>query len=193
MDLALQNIILSKQPFKTQPRIENGDDVTWSPQHNMPIARTNKWRALSLQEVELDGWFLILHIVLKTCTIWFMHKFNISFSLFHFYTHGSTFWIWTNPSTDEALKFETPLKWKFIWGPQSWTLPGACNFISILLLHSQHLLVQATCERFLPTWDTFRAILATESHRLQPVLVLSVHWWPAPTGVGSVYINLEKI
>ena len=31
--------------------------------------RTNKRRALSLQKVELDGWFLTLYIVLKTCTI----------------------------------------------------------------------------------------------------------------------------
>ena len=33
---------------------------------------------------------------------------------------------------------------------------------------------------------TFRAILVNERHRLQPVLVLSVHWWPAPASVGSV-------
>ena len=36
---------------------------------NMPITRINKCRALSLQEVELDGWFLILHIILKTCIV----------------------------------------------------------------------------------------------------------------------------
>ena len=77
-DLALQNIPLSKQPFKTQPQIEN-DDVAWSPQYDMPTTRTNKRRALSLQEMELEGWFLILHIVLETCTIQFMHKFNMSF------------------------------------------------------------------------------------------------------------------
>jgi hypothetical protein len=67
-DLALQNIPLSKQPFKTQPQIEN-QDVTWSPQYSMSTTRANKRRALSLQEVELDGWFLILHIVLETCAI----------------------------------------------------------------------------------------------------------------------------
>ena len=66
-DLALQNIIpLSKQPFKTQPRIEN-EVVTWIPRYHPPATRTNKRWPLSLQEVELDGWFLILHIVLKTC------------------------------------------------------------------------------------------------------------------------------
>jgi hypothetical protein len=48
------------------------------------------------------------------------------------------------------------------------------------------MLVRATNERFLPAWGTFRAILASESHWLQPELVLSVHWWPAPAGVGSV-------
>ena len=54
------------------------------------------------------------------------------------------------------------------------------------LIHSPHLMVRATSERFLPTGGTFRAILANESHWLQPMLVLSVHWWPAPTCVGSV-------
>ena len=54
-NLALQNIPPSKQPsFKTQPQIEN-EDVTSSPQHNMLVTITTKRRALSLQEVELDG------------------------------------------------------------------------------------------------------------------------------------------
>jgi hypothetical protein len=61
------------------------------------------------KEVELDGWFLILHVVLETRTIWFMHKFNMSF-VFHFHILGLTFWIWTNPST-ERLKFDNPSKW----------------------------------------------------------------------------------
>ena len=51
-------------PSETQPQIEN-EGITWSPQYNMPVRRTNKRRPLSLQEVELDGWFLILHIVLE--------------------------------------------------------------------------------------------------------------------------------
>ena len=67
-DLALQNIPLSKQPFKMQPQIEN-EDVTWSPQYTLPTTRTNKRRALSAQEVELDDWFFNFHIVLETCTI----------------------------------------------------------------------------------------------------------------------------
>ena len=67
-DLALQNMPLSKQPFIMQPQIEN-EDVTWSPQYDMPATRTNKHRALSLQEMDLDDRFLILHIVLETCTI----------------------------------------------------------------------------------------------------------------------------
>jgi len=61
-------------------------------------------------------------------------------------------------------------------------------------IHSPHLLVQATSERFLPAGGTFRVILANESHWLQPMLVLFIHWWPAPTGVGSVldYHTLAK-
>ena len=35
-DLVLQNIQLSKQPFKTQPQIEN-ENLTWSPQYNMSV------------------------------------------------------------------------------------------------------------------------------------------------------------
>ena len=61
-------LTLSKQPFKMQPQIEN-DVVTWSPQYNLPATRINKCRALSPQEVELDGWILILHIVLETYTL----------------------------------------------------------------------------------------------------------------------------
>ena len=80
-DLGLHNIHLLEQPFKTQPQIEN-EDVTWSPQYNLPTTRTTKRRALSLEEVELDGWLLILHIVFKTFTIRFMHKFNMSFFYF---------------------------------------------------------------------------------------------------------------
>ena len=34
-----------------QPQIEN-EDITGSPQYNLPATRTNKRRALSLQEVE---------------------------------------------------------------------------------------------------------------------------------------------
>ena len=53
-DLALQNMPLSKQPFKTQLQIEN-EDVTWSPQYSMSATKINKRRASSLQELELDG------------------------------------------------------------------------------------------------------------------------------------------
>ena len=107
-DLVLQNIPLSKQSFKTQPQTEN-EDVTWSPQHNPPTTGTNKRRASSLQEAELDGWFLILHIVLETWTIECMHKFNMSF-VFRFYILRLTSWIWTDRST-EGLKLESPSKW----------------------------------------------------------------------------------
>ena len=75
-DLALKNTPLSNQPFKTQPQIEN-EGIAWSPQYTLPGTRTNKCRALSIQELELDGWFLILHIILETYTIEYMHKFNM--------------------------------------------------------------------------------------------------------------------
>ena len=74
----------------------------------MPVTRTNKHRALPLQEVELDGWFLILYIVLDTCTIWFVHKFYMSF-VFRFHILELMSWIWTTPST-KGLKFESPSK-----------------------------------------------------------------------------------
>ena len=61
---ALQILRVSKQPSKMQPQTKN-EDITWSPQYNRSATWTNKRRALSLQEVELDGWFLILHIVLE--------------------------------------------------------------------------------------------------------------------------------
>jgi hypothetical protein len=64
------------------------------------------------------------------------------------------------------------------------TLPN--QMLLNMVIHSTHMLVQATNEQFLPAGGTFRAILASESHWLQRVLVLSVHWWPAPASVGSV-------
>ena len=107
-DLDLQNTPLSRQPFKTQPWIEN-EDVTWSLQYNLPTTPTNKHTTFSLQEVEFDGWFLTLHIELETCTIWFMYKFNTSL-VFHFCILRLTSWIWTNAST-EQVKLESPSKW----------------------------------------------------------------------------------
>ena len=56
------------------------------------------------------------------------------------------------------------------------------------LIPSHPLMVLATMERFLPTRGTFRAILANESHWLQPVLVLSIHWWPPLVGVGRILV-----
>jgi hypothetical protein len=107
-DLALRNIPLSKQPFQNATLNWN-EDVIWSLQCTLPTTITNKCRALSLQEVELDGRFLILHIVPETCTISVMHTFNMSI-VFYFYILRFTSWIWTNPSIEE-LKFESPSKW----------------------------------------------------------------------------------
>ena len=71
-DLDLQNIPLSKQPLKMQPHIKN-ENITWSSQYNLTGARTNKCKALLIQEVGLDGWFLILtlywkHVPCNSCT-----------------------------------------------------------------------------------------------------------------------------
>jgi hypothetical protein len=57
------------------------------------------------------------------------------------------------------------------------------------LIPSPHLLVLATSERFLLARGTFRIMLVSESHWLQPMLVLPVRWWLAPTGVGRVLIR----
>ena len=72
------NIPLSKQPSKTQSQIE-----TEVLKYTLPNTRTIKRRALSIQEVELDDWFLNLHIVLVTYTTYFMHEFRMSYVL-HF-------------------------------------------------------------------------------------------------------------
>ena len=58
----------------------------------------------------------------------------------------------------------------------------------VKLIPSPHLLVLVTNERFLLAGGTFRAILANEIHWLQPVLVLSIHWWPPPVGVGRILV-----
>jgi hypothetical protein len=56
---------------------------------------------------------------------------------------------------------------------------GQCKLIA-----HPHLLVQATSERFLPAWSTFTHGLANERHWLQPVLILTVHWWPHMSKCG---------
>ena len=42
------------------------------------------------------------------------------------------------------------------------------------LIAHPHLLVRATSEQFLPARATFRSVLASESHWLQPMLVLTI-------------------
>ena len=108
-----------KNPPKCNPKLKMKTSP-WSPQYNLLTTRINKRRALSRQEVEYDGWFLVFHIVLQTRTIIFMHRFNMSF-VFHFYILRLTPGIWTSPST-ERLKIWEPFKMKLIWGLQSWPL-----------------------------------------------------------------------
>ena len=47
------------------------------------------------------------------------------------------------------------------------------NLVTYLKAHS-HLLVRAINERFVPARVTFRSVLASESHWLQPMLVLTL-------------------
>jgi hypothetical protein len=49
------------------------------------------------------------------------------------------------------------------------------NYGHAIIAHP-HLLVRGTNERFLPTGGTFGVGITSESHWLQPVLVLTVHW-----------------
>ena len=121
-DLALQNIIpLSKQPFKTQTRIEN-EDVRWSPQYNMPTTRTNRHRALSLREVELDDSFLILHIVLETCTIVDRIHAPVSCEFCISFLYPSIDILDLNKPFNSKAEIWEPFKLKLIWGLRSWTL-----------------------------------------------------------------------
>ena len=120
-DLALQNIPLSKQPFKTHSQIEN-EDVTWTPQYNMPATRTNKHRALSLQEAELDGWFvnsshctkIMYHMIHAQVLIWVLYFISIFLDWrFRF---------------DQLFNWSTeiwePFRMNLIRGLQSWSLMG---------------------------------------------------------------------
>ena len=77
----------------------------------------------------------------------------------------------------------------FSTNESTWSVMVISSYNPPTLTHSPHNLVRATSERFLPAGGTFRAILSSESHWLQPLLVLSVHWWPAPSGVGSVWVD----
>ena len=65
-------------------------------------------RRYKKQSQMVDSWFFTLywkHVPHNSCTG--PYTLNPKPSIFHFYILGSTFWIWTNPSTEE-LKFESP-------------------------------------------------------------------------------------
>ena len=49
--------------------------------------------------------------------------------------------------------------------------------------------MRSTSERFLPLGATFRVDLASENHWLQPVMVLTVHWWPTLLSVGGLLVK----
>ena len=48
-------------------------------------------------------------------------------------------------------------------------------------------------EQFLPAGATFKISLANENHWLQPMLVLTVHWWPTPVSVWVGYHLLTPL
>ena len=52
------------------------------------------------------------------------------------------------------------------------------------IIANPHLLVRATSERFPPARATFRSVLANKSQQLQPLLVLTVRWWPGTSKYG---------
>ena len=47
-------------------------------------------------------------------------------------------------------------------------------------------MVRKTIEQFLPEGVTFNVGTTSESHWLQLVLILTVHWWPTPVYVGGL-------
>jgi len=73
------------------------------------------------KKVELNDCFLILHIRLETCTIQFMHKFNMNY-VFHFYLNSWIDVLDLNQPFNWRSEFWEPFKMKLIWGLQSWTL-----------------------------------------------------------------------
>ena len=62
-----------------------------------------------------------------------------------------------------------------------------------LYIAHPHILVWATNERFLLAGVTFRVGSASESHWLQPMLVRTVRWWPAPVCVGELLVADEPV
>ena len=105
-DLALQNIPFSQNnPSKRNPKLKMKTSLEVL-DLICPPTRTNKRMALSLQEVELDGCFVTLQIVLKTCTIEFMHNFNASLNFIFIFLN---WWLGLEPTfSTNGLKFESP-------------------------------------------------------------------------------------
>ena len=60
------------------------------------------------------------------------------------------------------------------------------------LIAHPHLLVRATNVWVFSARANFRVGLANESHWLQPMLVFTVHWWPAPLSVSGLLRPLHK-
>ena len=52
--------------------------------------------------------------------------------------------------------------------------------------------MRVTSERFLLAGGTFGVGLASKSQWLQPVPVLTVHWWPTPVSVGGLLVKENR-
>ena len=67
-----------------------------------------------------------------------------------------------------------------------WWYMALCSVTLLVrtIIVRPHLLVRVTSERFPPARVTFRSVLANESHWLQPLLVLTVRWWPDTNKCG---------
>ena len=121
--LAVQNIY--NTPLKTTPSERNlklqNEDVTWSPLYNLSATRTNERWALSLQEVELDAWFLISsHCTgnmysCNSCT-------SLVWVLYFIYIYSWIDVFDLNQLFNWRAEIWEPFKMKLIWGLQAWTL-----------------------------------------------------------------------
>ena len=76
----------------------------------------------------------------------------------------------------------------FKWSAFVINCPVHVHPCSLHLAHP-HLLVRVASERFLPTMVTFRSVLASKRHWLQPVLVITVRQWSAPVSVGGLCVH----
>ena len=120
---------------------------------------------------------------------------------------------WKKEIPKSSLNFQNRLRYTTSsWGlNEEKTNPRCCpslNMITMLnmLCHVKLQFVQyivtyspstLTCaghycsERSLPAWATFKVGLASESYWMEPMLVLDIHWWPAPVSVDGLLVTVS--